>query len=509
MKALRAPSGEIRYPVSKFPVIAIVGRPNVGKSALFNRLVGKRLAIVEPSPGATRDRLYAPVEWQGRTMTFVDTGGIDAAVHRARLERPSSVDDRAVVRPKADAGASAGSASAAAALDDIRAQTRMQAELAIREADVVVFVVDAQEGVMPGDADVADLLRPARAKVLLVANKVESPKTAGIIYEFCTLGFDVPLAVSAVHGLQSGDLLDAIAAKLPPDAAPEKPDDNAIHLAIVGQPNVGKSSLLNALAGRERVVVSPEPGTTRDAIDTAVELDGRRFVAIDTAGIRRHSNQGPALEYYSALRSVAAIGRSDVVLLLVDAVAGVTAQDRRIAGLALEEGKALAIMLNKWDLVDAETVDREAVAQRLRAEFAFAPYVPILYGSARTKKGLAKAYRTITAIFDERRKRIPTARLNHVVRDAFRLRPPAPFRGHELKCHYVTQSGVAPPEIVFFVNDPKLVHFSYERYLENALRASFGFDGTPLRFVFRPRVRQDATEAKDVIAAAVDENDAP
>ena len=453
-------------------MVAIVGRPNVGKSALFNRLVGKRLAIVEPTPGATRDRLYAPVEWQGRTMTFVDTGGIETG----RLE-------------------------------DVRAQTRMQAELAIREADVVVFVVDAQDGLMPGDSDVAAMLRPSRERVLVVANKVESPKTAAVVYEFCELGFDVPLAVSAIHGLQSGDLLDAILAKLPAWTPAPKRDESVIHLAIVGQPNVGKSSLLNALVGGERAVVSPEPGTTRDATDTPVELDGRAFVVIDTAGIRRHANQGPALEYFSSLRSVAAIGRCDVALLLVDAVAGVTAQDRRIAGLALEEGKALAIMLNKWDLVDPGAVDRQEIDRRLRAEFAFAPYVPILYGSALTKKGLAKIYRSIVVIFDQRRKRIATARLNQVVRDAFRLRPPAPFRGHELKCHYATQSGVAPPEIVFFVNDPRLVHFSYERYLENALRDSFGFEGTPLRLVFRPRVRQDARRSKDIIAASVAEDD--
>jgi len=457
--------------VSKYPVVAIVGRPNVGKSALFNRLVGKRVAIVEATPGATRDRLYAPVEWQGRTMAFVDTGGIEAGE-----------------------------------LEDVRAQTRMQAELAIREADVVLLVVDAAAGLTPGDSDVAMLLRPAREKVLLVANKVESPKTSGAIYEFCELGFGVPMAVSSVHGLRSGDLLDAIVAKLPPDAPSQARDESAIHLAIVGQPNVGKSSLVNVLVGKPRAVVSAAPGTTRDATDTQAEIAGRRFVVIDTAGIRRHADQGPALEYYATLRAIAAIGRSDVALLLVDAVAGVHAQDRRIAGLAVEEGKGLAVMLNKWDLIDSRVADRDEIERRLRAEFAFAPYAPLLFGSALTKKGLHKALDTVTAIADERRKRVPTAKLNQLVRDAVRMRPPPSRRGHDLKFHYVTQTDIAPPELVFFVNDPRLVHFSYERYLENAIRDEFGFAGSPIRLIFRPRVRQDATKADDVIAATADEH---
>jgi GTP-binding protein len=247
--------------------------------------------------------------------------------------------------------------------------------------------------------------------------------------------------------------------------------------------------------------VSARPGTTRDAIDVEVDAGGRRVIVIDTAGIRRHANQGLALEYFSTLRAIAAIGRCDVALLMIDAVTGVTAQDRRIAGLAIEEGKALAIMLNKWDLVNA-TADRDEIERRLRTDFAFAPYVPILYGSALTKKGLPKVWATVFRIFDERRKRVATAKLNQLVHDAFRLHPPGAFRGRELKCHYVTQSDVAPPEFVFFVNDPRLVHFSYERYLENVIRESFGFEGTPLRFVFRTRVRQDTKKAEDVVAAA-------
>jgi GTPase len=466
-------SVEVDDTVTSPKIVALVGRPNVGKSALFNRFLGRRLAIVEESPGVTRDRLYAPVEWAGRHFTVVDTGGIETG----------------------DAA-------------DLMAQTRAQAELAIREADVVVFVVDAQEGVMPGDTDVAALLRPDRDKVLLVANKVESPKTDASIYEFCSLGFGVPMPVSAIHGLQSGDLLDAIVEKLGPDSSPEElEDESVIRLAIVGQPNVGKSSLVNALVGKERAVVSATPGTTRDATDTAIETDGRRFIIIDTAGIRKTVKTGPALDYYSSLRAVAAIGRCDVALLLLDATAGATSQDRRIAGLAIDEGKALAILVNKWDLVDTTSFERGDVEDALRAEFAFASYAPILFGSALTKKGVHKILGAVAAVAAERRKRVPTAKLNQIVRDAFRTHPPPSFRGKTMKCYYATQAGVAPPELVFFVNDPRLLHFSYERFLENTLRAAFDFQGTPIRLVFKPRVQQDRTEARELIAAPVDDGD--
>ena len=453
------------------PIIALVGRPNVGKSSLFNRLVGKRQAIVDETPGVTRDRLYAPLEWAGRTLTIVDTGGIEAGK-----------------------------------VADITAQTRAQAEEAIREADVVVFVVDAQAGLMPGDTDVAELLRPRRDKVLLVANKVEAPTAAASIYEFVPLGFDVPMAVSAIHGLQSGDLLDAIVAKLPAESPAETArDENTIHLAIVGQPNVGKSSLVNALLGRRRAIVSPEPGTTRDATDTAVESGGRTYVIIDTAGIRKQVKTGPALEYYSSLRAVAAIGRADVALLVIDATTGVTSQDRHIAGLAVEEGKALIILVNKWDLVDTKLVDRKDTDAALRTEFAFAPYAPILYASALTQKNVHKIWATVAAAFDERRKRVPTAKLNQVIRDVFRVHPPPSFRGRVMVCHYVTQASVAPPEFVFFVNDPELLHFSYKRHLENSLRTAFGFAGTPMRLVFRKRVRQDQRSSDEIIVASAGE----
>ena len=451
-------------------IVALVGRPNVGKSALFNRLLGRRVAIVEETPGVTRDRLYAPIEWGGRRFTVVDTGGIETGT-----------------------------------VVDLMAQTRAQAELAISEADVVVFVVDAQDGVTAGDEDVATLLRPHREKVLLVANKVESPNTSGAIYEFCSLGFDVPMPVSALHGLQSGDLLDAIVEKMGPEPADSRESEyGAIGLAIVGKPNVGKSSLVNALVGTERAVVSAEPGTTRDATDTNVAAEGRHYIIIDTAGIRKTVKTGPALDYYSSLRAVAAIGRCDVALLVIDATSGSSSQDRRIAGLAIEEGKALAILVNKWDLVDRQTFDRKYVEEALRAEFTFAPYAPILFGSALTKKGVHKIWSCVAEIFDERRKRVATAKLNQVVRDAFRAHPPPSFRGNVMKCYYATQSGIAPPEFVFFVNDPRLLHFSYERYLENTLRGAFGFSGTPIKLVFRPRVQQDRTDAAELIVTPGD-----
>ncbi|MBV8164437.1 MAG: ribosome biogenesis GTPase Der [Candidatus Eremiobacteraeota bacterium] len=452
--------------MSETPIVAIVGRPNVGKSALFNRLVGKRMAIVEATPGVTRDRLYGVVEWNDATFTLVDTGGIEVGK-----------------------------------VDDVTAQTRAQAQMAIDQAALIIFVVDAKTGVMSQDVDVAELLRPYRDRVLLVANKVESPATAASIYEFCSLGFDVPLAVSSIHGLQSGDLLDAIVTRLPPPAPPPDDDDATVRLAFVGQPNVGKSSLVNALLGQQRAVVAATPGTTRDATDTAIDVDGRRFVIIDTAGIRKHERRGPALEHFGTLRAVAAIGRCDVAVLVIDVMAGATTQDQRIAGLAIEEGKGLILLLNKLDLVENAAFDREQANELIRTAFAFAPYASIMYVSALTKRGVHKIWDAAAAVAGARRTRVPTAKLNLVVRDAFRARPPAPFRGKSMKIYYATQTAVGPPTFVFFVNDPRLLHFSYQRYLENSLREAFPFEGTPVRLVFRPRVQQDTTDADTLIAA--------
>jgi GTPase len=449
------------------PIVAIVGRPNVGKSALFNRLVGGRVAIVEPTPGVTRDRLYGLVNWNGRDFTLVDTGGIE--VGRA---------------------------------DDVVERTREQTLMAIEESGLIVFVVDAKTGIMPQDTDVANLLRKHRERVLLVANKVESPKTTATIYEFCSLGFDVPLAVSAIHGLQSGDLLDAIVERLPEQAAATEVDESRVRLAIIGQPNVGKSSLVNALLGRTRAVVAAAPGTTRDATDSDIDVEGRHFVVIDTAGIRRHERQGAAVEHFSALRAVAAIGRCDVAVVVIDVMAGATAQDQRIAGLAIEEGKGLILLINKIDLVAGGSFDRAKANEILHEEFAFAPYARTLYTSALTKKGVVKLWEVAAEVADQRRKRIPTAKLNVVVREAVRAHPPSPFRGRALKVYYATQTDVGPPTFVFFVNDGRLVHFSYYRYLENSLRQAFGFEGTPVRLVFRPRVQQDSTKSEDLIASS-------
>jgi GTP-binding protein len=451
--------------VSETPIVAIVGRPNVGKSALFNRLVGKRIAIVEPTPGVTRDRLYGLVEWNDREFTLVDTGGIEVGK-----------------------------------VDDLTAQTRAQAQMAIDEAALIILVVDAKTGVMSQDIDVAKLLRPYRDRVLLVANKVESPATTASIYEFCSLGFDLPLAVSSIHGLQSGDLLDAIVARLPEVGPAPAEDDTTVRLAFVGQPNVGKSSLVNALLGQQRAVVAATPGTTRDATDTAIDVEGRRFVIIDTAGIRKHERRGPALEHFGTLRAVAAIGRCDVAILVIDVMTGATTQDQRIAGLGIEEGKGLIILLNKLDLVENASFDREQANELIRTAFAFAPYASIMYASALTKRGVHKIWDAAAAVADARRRRVPTAKLNLVVRDAFRARPPAPFRGRAMKIYYATQTGIAPPTFVFFVNDPRLLHFSYQRYLENSLREAFPFEGTPVRLVFRPRVQQDTTDADTLIA---------
>jgi GTP-binding protein len=449
------------------PVVAIVGRPNVGKSALFNRLAGERVAIVEPTPGVTRDRLYGVVEWAGRSFTLVDTGGL--------------VEGRA---------------------DEIAEQTRLQTLAAIQEADLILFVVDAKEGLVTTDDDVARLLRPHRNRVLLVANKVESPRTAAAVYEFCSLGFGEPMAVSAVHGLHSGDLLDAVLERLgPASSAAIPPESDAIRVAIVGQPNVGKSSLVNALVGRERAVVAHEPGTTRDATDTAVTVDGRSFVVVDTAGIRKHRRQGPAIEQYSVLRALAALGRCDVAVVVLDAMRGATAQDLRIAGLAVEQGKGLVLLVNKMDLVDRTLFDRARAREILHGQLTFAPFARVLFASAKTKRGLSALWETVAEVEAQRRRRVPTARLNVVVRDAVRARPPAPVRGRLLKVFYATQTGVAPPSFLIFVNDGRLVHFSYHRYLEAALRDAFGFAGTPLRLTFAPRTQQDSTEATDLITA--------
>jgi len=431
------------------PVVAIVGRPNVGKSTLFNRLVGERVAIVEEKPGVTRDRLEKDVEWSGRVFTLVDTGGLDFQE-----------------------------------TDEISGKTRRQVELAIREADVLLFLVDARAGLTPADEEIAQMLRRSEKPVLLVANKVE--KFAGEHYDFFRLGLGEPIPVSAALGLNTGDLLDQILQALPvreEEACPEE----LIRVAVVGRPNVGKSSLVNKILGFERVIVSAQPGTTRDAIDTLFEHAGRRFLLVDTAGIRRKSKIEEATERYSVLRAFRAIDGCDVSLVLLDALEGVTEQDKRIAGYVHEKGKASILTVNKWDLgkKDERAADRyrEAVYQ----ELSFLAYAPVAFVSALTGKGIRQLLQLVADVWGEYNRTIPTGSLNALLADLQLRTPPPAQKGKRLKIFYSTQLKTRPPTFALFVNDPELLHFSYLRYLENQFRLAWGFSGTPLRFFFRRR----------------------
>lgn len=435
--------------------VAVVGRPNVGKSALFNRLLGQRLAIVEDTPGVTRDRLYALAEWRNRTFTLVDTGGID-----------TDVDPN----------------------DPIASGTRAQAESAARDADVVVFVVDAIDGLLPIDREVADILRRTRRPVILVANKVESPKALASVHaEFSGLGFGEPFAVSAMHGEGTGDLLDAIVEKLPPDD-PTRLEQAELAIALIGQPNVGKSSLLNALLQEERAIVSDVPGTTRDAIDTLFTWKQRTFRLIDTAGVRKKAGQHGSIEYYSSLRSLKAIARCDIAVLLIDALKGPTNQDRRLAGIALEERKALVIVGNKYDLVrELGEYSQPELAKEIHAQLSFASFAPVTFLSALTKRRLQSLMPLVERVAENLDRRIPTAKLNTVVRNAVLAHPPPIHSGKPLKVFYVSQPQTHPPLFVFHVNDPEIVPAAYRRFIENTLRAEFDFEGVPLTFDFRER----------------------
>ncbi|MBV9647281.1 MAG: ribosome biogenesis GTPase Der [Candidatus Eremiobacteraeota bacterium] len=434
--------------------VAIVGRPNVGKSALFNRLVGRRLAIVDDTPGVTRDRLYALAEWRGRTFSVVDTGGI---ADEPRLA------------------------------DAIGTQTRQQAEAAAREADAIVFVVDAAAGLSALDDDVAMILRRTRRPVLLAANKAESTKVREALGgEFARLGFGEPLPVSAIHGEGTGDLLDAVVEKLPP-ATYVSPDDE-LSIAIVGQPNVGKSSLLNALVGEERTIVSDVPGTTRDAIDSLFEWHGRDIRLIDTAGLRRRSSARDSLEYYSSLRALRAIARCDIAILVIDAMRGILTGDQRLAGIILEERKGLIVVANKWDLAQQQgDYSQSELTRIIHDQIPFARFAPVTFLSALTRRRLGSLMPLVARVAENLERRIPTARLNTIVRDAVLRHPPASVGGHPLRILYATQHGVHPPQFVFSCNDPKLVQASYVRYLENILRTNEDFEGVPLILDFRRR----------------------
>lgn len=434
------------------PIVAIVGRPNVGKSTFFNYVCGKRISIVEDTPGVTRDRVYAEAEWRNRPFTLIDTGGIE----------PNSEDE-------------------------IRQQIRRQAEAAIELADVIVFMVDAKEGMTASDKEIATMLRKSSKPVVLVANKVDSiGEPPPEIYEFYNLAIGDVEVVSSVHGLGMGDLLDKIFSFFPGEDR-EDPEEDAIKVAVVGKPNSGKSSIVNRLIGEERVIVSDIPGTTRDAVDTYLEHGGCKFVLIDTAGIRRKSKITGNIERYSVLRSWTAIERSDVCVIMIDARDGVTEQDTKIAGYAHEQGKASVIVINKWDLVEKETGTMEKYRRDVIEKLSFMQYAPVLFISARTGQRVHRLLELVKYVYEQASLRITTGMLNDLLNEAVAMVQPPSDKGRRLKLYYAVQSAVRPPTFIIFMNDIQLFHYSYERYLENQLRKSYGFEGTPIRFISRER----------------------
>jgi GTP-binding protein len=455
------------------PIVALVGRPNVGKSTLFNRIVGRRMAIVEDLPGTTRDRLYADADWAGVDFVVVDTGGL------VELRSTGQADRQ---RP---APATAQTAGVESGL--FLEQMRDQAYVAIAEAEVVVFLVDAEAGMTAGDQEVAEVLRRTQKPVLLAANKADNERRRADAVEFYALGLGDPMPISALHGLGTGDLLDAIVEALPPIEAEEDEEDERVKIAIVGRPNVGKSSLLNRLLGQERVIVSEVPGTTRDAIDMEVQFGDERIVLIDTAGIRRRGKIAPGVEKYSALRSLKAINRADVCLLLIDAQDKVAAQDQHIAGYILEEAKSVVVVVNKWDAIEKDTHTMAEYVQEVRGALRFLDYVPVLFVSAKTGQRVQQTLEVALQVQAERMRRISTGALNRLLQEALARNPPKSKGGQIPRFYYATQAEVDPPTFVFFVNDHTLIHFSYERYLENRIREVYGFLGTPLRLVFRSR----------------------
>lgn len=452
------------------PLVAIVGRPNVGKSTLFNRIVGERRAVVSEIPGTTRDRIIAEAEWNGRVFLVVDTGGIEV--------RPATVE--AGRRPE----------DAKPLLEDSEAfipEIRAQAELAIQEADLIVFLTDAAAGLTSADREVAELLRRSEKPVLLVANKAESQTREYTAFEFYELGIGEVQTISAIHGQGIGDLLDTIVDSLDwTEEEEEGPEDEEIRIAIIGRPNVGKSSLLNTLIGQERAIVSPVAGTTRDAVDTAMEWEGQRLILIDTAGIRRRGKVGTGVEKWSLLRTARALKRTDLALLLVDAVEGITSQDTHIAGMTVDEGVSVVVLVNKWDAVDPELRRYRADFEtQVRTELQFLSYIPVLFISALTGYGVQDVLPTARDIVETRYQRVPTGQLNDVIQQASLDHAPPSKGGRRLRIFYANQADVAPPHFVFYVNDPALVHFSYQRYLENRIRDIYPFPGTPIRMTFR------------------------
>lgn len=439
------------------PIVAIVGRPNVGKSTLFNIFANSRISIVEDTPGVTRDRLYADTEWLDNGFMMVDTGGIEIMN-----------------------------------TDKIAVSIRQQAQIAIAEADVILFVCDARAGITHEDAEVAKMLRQSKKPIVLAINKADSPKQEMEIFEFYNLGIGEPIPVSAANHLGLGDLLDAVVEKFPETSAyGEDGNEDEIKVALIGRPNVGKSSIFNTLVGEERSIVSDVAGTTRDAIDTPVIREGQKFLFIDTAGMRRKARIDEPIEKYSIIRSLRAVDRSDVVLMVIDAIDGVTEQDKKIAGYAHEAGKGIVLVVNKWDLYDKDNTSTLRYTENLRRELVFMQYAPVVFVSAMTKQRIHRLPEVIHYVAEQNAMRISTSVLNQVVEDAIAINPPPTEKGQRLKILYATQVKIKPPTFVIFVNEPEIMHFSYQRYLENKLREAFGFEGTPLQMIIRGKNEEE------------------
>jgi len=438
------------------PIVAIVGRPNVGKSTLFNALAGENISIVKDTPGVTRDRIYAEVTWLNREFTMIDTGGIEP-------------DSR----------------------DIILSQMREQAQIAIDTADVIIFLTDVRQGLQDADSKVADMLRRSGKPVVLVVNKVDSfEKFMGDVYEFYNLGIGDPIPVSASSRLGIGDMLDEVTKHFPEGIGEEEEDDRP-RIAIVGKPNVGKSSIVNKLLGKNRVIVSNIAGTTRDAIDTAIKHNGKEYVFIDTAGLRRKNKIKEELERYSIIRTVTAVERADVVLMVIDATEGITEQDAKIAGIAHERGKGIIIVVNKWDAIEKNDKTMNEFEKDIRKTLAYMPYAEIMYVSAHTGQRLGKLYDMIDMVMENQTLRVATGVLNEIMAEAVAMQQPPSDKGKRLKLYYITQVSVKPPTFVIFVNDKELMHFSYTRYLENKIREAFGFRGTSLKFFIRERKEKE------------------
>ncbi|HHW98818.1 MAG TPA: ribosome biogenesis GTPase Der [Firmicutes bacterium] len=435
-------------------IVAVVGRPNVGKSTLFNYLVGRRLAIVEDVPGVTRDRLYADVHWLNHEFTLVDTGGLEMN-----------------------------------ASDELTLYVRKQAEIAIREADVILFVVDGRQGLTAVDEDVAQVLRGTQKPLIVVVNKIDHPNYEAHVAEFYQLGLPHVLSVSAANGLGIGDLLDLVVEFLPGKETIEEADE-VTRVAVIGKPNTGKSSLVNALLGQERVIVSDIPGTTRDAVDTPITVGEDSYVLVDTAGLRRRSRVEEEIERYSGLRSLRAIERADIVLMVIDATEGITEQDKKIVGFAHNRGKGIILVVNKWDLIEKDDKTINRFTEEIKSELVFVNYAPIIFLSAKTGQRVHRVLDLVKQVNEQRHLRIATNALNELILQATMITPTPTEKGKRLRIYYATQSGIKPPTFVFFVNEPELMHFSYQRFLENTLRKAMGFVGTPIRFYIRKR-RED------------------